>query len=403
MQVETCCITPLPPELAAEAARVAVEINPANAVPAAVVMHLALVAPSPVELVMMVDKKWKAPVRLPVQFVGDGWTAECKRMVLDRDIGANDWGHYCDVEFVETTQTGVIRVARSGRGYSSLLGTDALVAQPPAPTLNLGGFTAQTPVSEYKRVVKHEFGHALGFHHEQLRPEIVADLDPAKCYAYFERSQGWSRAMVDANVLTPLKPPSAWLLTDPDRRSIMCYTLGPDLTYSGKGIPGGADIDTLDGAGAARVYPGVRFPSEYGPGTYPGDVYWSPEARRLWWWNDAGALRDVGNPYPGFGGSVYVAANRQFVVTGAGPGGGPHGVCWDRTTGAMLWSLLIPGFDPAGRNGAFPWLREAGGQLSWSGQGGLVVEMDPLTGVVIGSETRNAPVPAGQTNYRLIV
>lgn len=49
----------------------------------------------------------------------------------------------------------------------------------------LQGFSMTTPESEYKRVVRHETGHTLGFPHEHLRQEIVNDIDPDKAITYF--------------------------------------------------------------------------------------------------------------------------------------------------------------------------------------------------------------------------
>jgi hypothetical protein len=70
--------------------------------------------------------------------------------------------------------------------------------------MNLQDFSMNTPESEYHRVVRHETGHTLGFPHEHLRKELVARIDPHKVYAYFLATQGWDRATVDAQVLTPL-------------------------------------------------------------------------------------------------------------------------------------------------------------------------------------------------------
>ncbi len=53
-----------------------------------------------------------------------------------------------------------------------------------------------TPESEYRRVVRHETGHTLGFPHEHMRKELVARLDPQKCYIYYRRF-GWDKRMVD--------------------------------------------------------------------------------------------------------------------------------------------------------------------------------------------------------------
>ena len=51
--------------------------------------------------------------------------------------------------------------------------------------MNLQGFTMNTPEAEYRRVVRHEAGHTLGFLHEHMRRELVARIDPEKAYEYY--------------------------------------------------------------------------------------------------------------------------------------------------------------------------------------------------------------------------
>ena len=68
--------------------------------------------------------------------------------------------------------------------------------------MNLEGFTMSTAESEYKRVVRHEAGHTLGFPHEHMRKALVARIDPVKAYAYAAANFGWSKEMVDQQILT---------------------------------------------------------------------------------------------------------------------------------------------------------------------------------------------------------
>src|SRR5207248_2959407 len=105
---------------------------------------------------------------------------------------------------------------------------------------NLQGFTMSTPESEYKRVVRHETGHTLGFPHEHMRRALVARIDPEKAYEYFERTQGWPRSVVDQQVLTPLDETSL-MGTPADETSIMCYQLPGSITRDGRPIIGGLD------------------------------------------------------------------------------------------------------------------------------------------------------------------
>ena len=53
---------------------------------------------------------------------------------------------------------------------------------------------------ELKRVVIHEFGHAIGCVHEQSSPSINIPWDKEKVYAYYKSRIGWDKAKVDHNV-----------------------------------------------------------------------------------------------------------------------------------------------------------------------------------------------------------
>lgn len=138
----------------------------------------------------------------------------------------------------------------------SYLGTDILLIPQNRQTMNLQGFTMSVSESEFRRVVRHETGHTLGFPHEHMRKALIARVDPQKAYEYFWRTQGWSKEMVDQQVLTPLEDFSI-IGTEPDQDSIMCYQLPGEITYDGKPIIGGTDINATDYKFAGTIYPKV--------------------------------------------------------------------------------------------------------------------------------------------------
>ena len=89
------------------------------------------------------------------------------------------------VSQVAPGQTGEVRISLTGNGFWSYLGTDIMLVPKSNPTMNLQGFSIFTADSEYRRVVRHETGHTLGFPHEHLRKEIVKRIDPKRAYDYF--------------------------------------------------------------------------------------------------------------------------------------------------------------------------------------------------------------------------
>jgi len=253
---ETCIVKVLPPELWAEAARKAVEVNPANALP---VRNFAMALPDtvipPEHLALLTGKRWPASgVRLTVGFL-DNPPLDLKARLLSH---MNAWGQFANVRFAETSSNPQVRVATTaGSGYWSYIGTDILSIPANQQTMNLDSFTMSTPDSEFHRVVRHETGHTLGFPHEHTRSEIVNRIDREKAIAYFMTTQGWSRDQVIAQVLTPLDDSALIATAHADPNSIMCYWLPASIMKDGVAVTGGTDINSIDAQFAAQVYPNV--------------------------------------------------------------------------------------------------------------------------------------------------
>src|SRR3954467_15731269 len=87
-----------------------------------------------------------------------------------------------------------------------------------------------------------------------MRRELVARIDPEKAYAFFQRTQGGNRTMVDQQVLTPLDDSSIFG-TPADQTSCMCYQLPGEITKDGKPIIGGIDINATDRSFCQLIYP----------------------------------------------------------------------------------------------------------------------------------------------------
>jgi hypothetical protein len=166
----------------------------------------------------------------------------------------NAWTKTAGISFAATNGVGDVRISRGPGGYYSYLGTDILHIPRNRQTMNLQNFTMNTPESEYKRVVRHETGHTLGFPHEHMRKALVARIDPAKAYQWFLKTYGRDKATVDAQVLTPLSEASL-ISTPADQTSIMCYQLPGLITKDGKPILGGTDVNQTDYAFAGKIYP----------------------------------------------------------------------------------------------------------------------------------------------------
>ena len=262
-----CRIRPLPPARRLDSIRLAQEIDPQN-LPDGLTPDIAL-ADTGSRLALDITKYWgKQPRKLTVGFI-DGESAPLRKRILGH---MNAWSSSICIKFVASSQDPQVRIARYTReeapdweGYWSLVGTDILTAAPDEPTMNLEGFTMKTSEAEFRRVVRHEAGHTLGFEHEHMRREIIARLHRERTIAYFMRTQGWKRKEVIDQVLRPLEEASI-IGSDPaDPTSIMCYEMPAEITKDGVEIIGGTDITAADRRFAAEVYPPTaskRSPAE---------------------------------------------------------------------------------------------------------------------------------------------
>jgi hypothetical protein len=247
-----CTPKSLPLELQVRAARTAAVENPVNSPVLGFLPQdeeVARAIANPLSIAVLTSKYWGSARRtLTVSFMERTPTDLRNRILLHM----NAW--QSGIRFVFTQSTGQVRISRGGGGYWSYLGTDVTHISTSRPTMNLQGFTMATADREFFRVVRHETGHTLGFPHEHMRRQIVALIDPEKAYVYFRRTQGWDRATVDAQVLTPLEDRSI-MATPPDQTSIMCYQLPGEITRNGRPILGGPDINATDRAFCQRIYP----------------------------------------------------------------------------------------------------------------------------------------------------
>jgi hypothetical protein len=259
-----CVPKALPHRLLLKAAEVAVRENPVNR-PAPSFDNNAAGVIEPVRLAVLISKYWgPSPQTLTVSFM-EATPADLRNRII---LHMNAWYTRIGVQFAFTQGTGNVRISRGGGGYYSYLGTDIKLIPTNRQTMNLQGFTMNTSEAEFKRVVRHETGHTLGFPHEHMRKELVKRLNRAKTIAWFRETYGWDEATVVAQVLTPLNEASL-MGTPADQTSIMCYQLPGKITNDGKPIVGGLDINATDYGFAAKIYPkpGHTFAEDIGDGS----------------------------------------------------------------------------------------------------------------------------------------
>lgn len=163
-----------------------------------------------------------------------------------------------------------IRVSFDGRGYWSVVGRDSVdlsIVEPGEASLNLEGFDVSLP-GDWEATALHEFGHALGFHHEHQHPEEGCDQefrwedDPDGTPGIYTTLAGppnyWPKWKVDHN-LRQIPPRPGYLVSPHDIRSIMHYSFRAWMFKEGVNsrcyTPPNLTLSEGDKLGMSRAYP----------------------------------------------------------------------------------------------------------------------------------------------------
>lgn len=219
------------------------------------------------ELVMEDLKLWQVGV-LKVSFKGGD--AVLHKAIAD---AAAEWSKYANIvfDFGYDSKKNVyrtwhaqdfspIRVGFDESGYWSWVGTqsvDKAFCKPGEISLNLEGFDKILP-KNWRSVVLHEFGHALGFHHEHQSPASDCDFDWPTLYVHLAGPpNNWSKEMVDYNLR---KMAAGGLTYSPhDRLSIMHYSFPAWMFVSREAsscyIPENIALSEEDKRRAQKAYP----------------------------------------------------------------------------------------------------------------------------------------------------
>lgn len=178
------------------------------------------------------DKAWGKPSNFwpnknvfYVRFL-DGSTRLQNRTL---DVASSGWSKAADITFIKTKSgPGDLRVSFLGRGHWSYVGTDCRSIPSNKPTMNLHLNECDSDYN-FRSVVLHEFGHALGLEHEHQHPNTRIEWNRPAVMSYYSGPPNfWSEEMIDFNILS--KYSGSWEGTPPDIASIMQYPVKESWT-----------------------------------------------------------------------------------------------------------------------------------------------------------------------------
>jgi hypothetical protein len=256
--LKVCVDRPVTEEQQAEADALAVELRPDNfQLVAAPSEHggfgpVSPSVPGRARITFLKRYLWPVGHRITVRFL-DGDASVQARV----EEFAQQWTHYANLtlDFGDHDRAD-IRISFEEKGSSwSYIGVYARNIPQHQPTMNYGWLDPSTSDTEYSRVVLHEFGHALGAIHEHQHPTANIPWDVQAVYAYYTRTQRWTKADVDRNLFQRYSVGET-NFTEFDRGSIMLYAIPEDLTVGTWSTGWNTVLSDKDKAFAAEVYPG---------------------------------------------------------------------------------------------------------------------------------------------------
>jgi hypothetical protein len=195
-------------------------------------------------------KLWANGSTLRVRFLGG--TPEVRRKIQQY---AEEWTRYAHLGFdFSNAPDAEIRIGIDEDGTSwSFIGPDALGPAAGNETMHYGTFTTSIRDEEFRGVVLHEFGHALGLIHENNSPNARIPWDTAAVYQTLSGPPNyWPRQVIATNIL---QRDSGITYRAFDPQSIMMLPVPKALTRGGVEFRQTDSLSDGDKVFIAKLYP----------------------------------------------------------------------------------------------------------------------------------------------------
>ncbi len=251
-----CFDRPVASQHTVAAAKIAISENKGNQPPPLVLGPGA--SSHPLSMALFTGKMWPSSGKtLGVRFL-DG--SKTQRKLAQKY--ANEWTQFANVTFkFNGGASSEIRISfQADPGSWSAVGTDCLVTgtfPKNQPTMNFGWLKDDTDPVEWRRVVVHEFGHALGAIHEHQNPKGGIQWNLPAVYATFSGPpNNWSKDEIDFNIVQKYSIDQL-NATEYDPESIMLYSFPAQLIIGGVATANNTDLSDED-----KKFIGTNYPKK---------------------------------------------------------------------------------------------------------------------------------------------
>jgi serralysin len=190
--------------------------------------------------------KWTKGETITVGFLdGDPEVQSRVRAVAREWVGSGMAN--LDFSFIPDASHALIRISFRYEGSWSLIGTACKRQTDRAlPTMNFGWLTKNSSEEELRRVVLHEFGHALGLIHEHQNPGGLIHWNRAQVERDLsEPPNNWTPEEIELNMFQPFeRAETNYTALDP--QSIMMYPIPTKWTEDGFSVGLNSELSEND-------------------------------------------------------------------------------------------------------------------------------------------------------------
>jgi hypothetical protein len=230
-------------------------------------------AQAPARAILDQMKVWGAGVTLAICFADPATVTARMRIAEDAkewEKWSNlhfDFGKADDPQMCDPKQTYDISIGFKGDGSYSYTGIDSRGKMPSMNLQYLDDEKARISQNEreVRRIVLHEFGHAIGLEHEHQSPAAHCsdEIDWPTAEKFYRDRLGWSPETVHVNLETMAVPiraaKDALQISSYDKQSIMQYALPAEIFKEGRAAAcfsiTNYDLSPTDKKWVAGLYP----------------------------------------------------------------------------------------------------------------------------------------------------